>query len=281
MTKAIREKLKTIKTVRMAYFALKYGQLQWKITIQNQKDRQNPIKPDGFPLPPARLRYRVHGALDPESFVETGRIVANDIRSLCAGANFELKNFEKVLDFGCGSGRVIRNLFKDLCHGELHATDIDEEMINWCKTNLPAINWHINGFHPPLPYEDATFDFVYAISVFTHLDESYQDEWLAELQRITQPGALLLLTVHGESVFGRLPEVHLKELGRRGILFATKTTGRFKLDQLPDFYQTAFHTRDYIVRHWARWFDLVEYIPQGINNHQDAVLLRRKLPSLS
>jgi len=43
---------------------------------------------------------------------------------------------------------------------------------------------------PPMSYEDNMFDFVYSISIFTHLPEDMQFAWLQELQRITKPGGI-------------------------------------------------------------------------------------------
>jgi hypothetical protein len=54
------------------------------------------------------------------------------------------------------------------------------------------------------------------------------------------------------------------------------TTGKLKIDKLPDFYQSAFHTKDYIYQQWSAYFDIVRYEERGINNHQDAVLLRKR-----
>ena len=118
-----------------------------------------------------------------------------------AGRN--IYSFENILDFGSGSGRVIAN-FKDApetCH--FYGTDIDAEMVLWCEENIPGIRWSINGHTPPLAYLDNTFDLIYAISVFTHLDEGMQNAWLGELHRIAKPGAILILTVLGDGIVGK------------------------------------------------------------------------------
>ena len=52
--------------------------------------------------------------------------------------------------------------------------------------------------------------------------------------------------------------------------------GRLKLDRLPDFYQTAYHTESYIQKEWTAYFDVARYLVQRINHHQDAVVLRRR-----
>jgi hypothetical protein len=45
---------------------------------------------------------------------------------------------------------------------------------------------------------------------------------------------------------------------------------------LPDFYQTAFHTHEYIRREWSRHFEVVAIHAKGVGNHQDAVLVRKR-----
>jgi SAM-dependent methyltransferase len=50
---------------------------------------------------------------------------------------------------------------------------------------------------PPLPYETDQFGFVYAVSVFTHLEQAKQSPWLSELGRITRPGGFIALTLQG------------------------------------------------------------------------------------
>ena len=72
-------------------------------------------------------------------------------------------------------------------------------MIAWCQANISYAQFTVGPHDPPLPYPDHHFDLVINHSVFTHLDERYQDLWLTELQRITSPGAILLLTGEGPS----------------------------------------------------------------------------------
>jgi ubiquinone/menaquinone biosynthesis C-methylase UbiE len=240
--------------------------------FRDWKDRQNPAY---VPVPPARLRHRVHGSLDKESFLQVGKIVAQNIRDLCAIVGRDIYSFEHILDFGCGCGRVVRN-FQDAptsCH--LYGTDIDSDLVNWCKNNLQNIRWSTNGYRPPLPFENNTFDLIYAISVFTHLDEEFQHVWLRELQRIAKPGAIIILSVYGEYTIGMLDSSCQDEIHAHGFMFVTGVRGKLKLDGLPDFYQTTFHTQKYIYRKWSAYFDIDRYIERGINNHQDAVLLRK------
>ena len=44
----------------------------------------------------------------------------------------------------------------------------------------------------------------------------------------------------------------------------------------PDWYQIAFHTREYVIKHYGRYFEVVDYIPGGMNAVQDLVILQRR-----
>lgn len=188
-----------------------------------------------------------------------------------------------MLDFGCGCGRFIRH-FRALSDVvEIHGTDIDPEMIEWNRRNLPFANFTAGPHEPPLPYEDTSFDLVINHSVFTHLDERYQDLWLEELRRVTAPGAVLLLTVEGLRSWNVTYEAGERagddvegwrdELETRGILFISD-------DQLigsthPDFYHSTVHAPWYVFEHWTKYFDLVSYLVDG-SQTQDMVILRRR-----
>ncbi len=147
--------------------------------------------------------------------------------------------------------------------------------MNSCKHNLGKIQWSVNGYQPPLPFKNCTFDLIYAISVFTHLDEKLQHDWLSELQRIAKPGAIVMLSVHGESFIKLLDLASQEEARSHGFIYITGTKGLLKLDGLPDFYQSSYHTQKYINREWSAYFNISNYIQQGIGSNQDVVLLRK------
>jgi len=272
----IRTRLKRFPGAYKAYKFARYLTFQVRVAWFAWHDRSLDDSP--VPVPPPRLRFRVHGALDAGSFMRTGATVAADVRRLTANAARDFDAFDRVLDFGCGCGRVLAHLTagRAVSNGRFFATDIDKQAIAWCRSAMPGIDWRSNDAMPPLPYDDAMFDFVFSISVFTHLDEKMQQAWLVELHRVLRPGCLLLLTVHGEYVHSTLEESEQEILRRDGVLFVQGITGRLKLDGLPDFYQAAYHTKEYIAREWSTLFELVEHVPRGINAHQDAVLLRKR-----
>ena len=42
----------------------------------------------------------------------------------------------RVLDFGCGSGRLLRQFLDEARLAEFHGSDIDEEMVSWVRKHL-------------------------------------------------------------------------------------------------------------------------------------------------
>lgn len=230
---------------------------------------------DGLPLPSPPLRYRVHGSIKPDGFMRVGRECARDISARLGEHGYELTSFRRILDFGCGCGRVLRFFDSNQGACSLYGTDIDDEAVRWCKKNLPYATWGVNQALPPTNYEDNFFDFVFALSVFTHLNEEFQDKWLMELRRILRPQGILLATVHGTKFAERLPEQRAQQVTERGILNTVGQTGALKVDGLPDYYQTTYHNRNYIERRWGQIFEIVDYKERGMNDDQDVVLLRK------
>ncbi|HTC95998.1 MAG TPA: class I SAM-dependent methyltransferase [Terriglobales bacterium] len=254
----------------------RYFELHSAALVESFRDRRIG---GGLPLPPPVLRYRVHGYLDGKSFLNAGQTCAGEIRSSLRLAGKELYAFHDVLDFGCGCGRVLRYFHDHPPSCRLHGTDIDPAAIAWCRRNLGFAGFTKNDLLPPLPFPDASFDLLYAFSVFTHLDESYQLRWLQELKRVVKPGGTLMISTHGAHAQADIAQRivfsqgDLETLQTKGFLFKVLEIGRFKLDGLPDFYQCAFHTRQYIDKVWSRLFKVELYIERGMNRHQDLVVL--------
>jgi SAM-dependent methyltransferase len=87
---------------------------------------------------------------------------------------------------------------------EVYGCDYNPDLVAWCATNLPNLRATRNQLAPPTPYVTGSFDLVYALSVFSHLDEVLQRGWLAEFRRLLRPGGLLVLSVLGERMRHRL-----------------------------------------------------------------------------
>lgn len=245
-----------------------------KMARHARRERRQGANDEGVPVPPPLLRYRVHGRLKIENFAELGRKLAQDVVDLLARQDRKLSEFRDVLDFGCGCGRVLRYLQPHAPESHFHGCDIDEEAVSWCQQNYADLaTFTLNDKTPPLPYADDSFDLVIGVSVFTHLDEDLQFAWLDELKRITRPGGMLILSVHSEASWKELAPDDLAELRDRGIALQRGYNFYLRVAGLPEFYQNAFHTREYLDREWSKRFTILEYVVRGTAG-QDALVLR-------
>lgn len=125
----------------------------------------------------------------------------------------ELKPNARILDVGCGCGRMAIPLTRYLSpEGGYWGFDIVEDNIRWCQKNLEAKhrNFHFlladvynKNYRPKgqyqaaeyrFPYQDAFFDFVSLTSVFTHMLAADMQNYLREIARVMKPGGRSLIT---------------------------------------------------------------------------------------
>lgn len=229
------------------------------------------IPTDSVALPPAKLRVRVAGTANATWFLESGRLASETIQSSLEAVGLRIEDLPRVLDFGCGCGRVIRWL-RDI-PAELQGADLDWDAIVWCRKNLSFAKFEHNRLASPLPYEPESFDLIYAFSVLTHLPLNLQHDWMHELGRVLRRDGLLLVSTHGESYVDRLAPLE------QGSFIQGEVIVRF--DQAAGTnICTAFHPRTYVEQRLAEGLELIQWVPEGAkgNPHQDLFLFRK--PSL-
>src|SRR5271163_1031709 len=131
-------------------------------------------------LPPdalvRRVGWDIH-SLDPiDVYEERGLEHWQLIKSLLPpGWTFEGK---RVLDFGCGAGRVVRHALTEYPAAELWGCDLDSRSVDWMRTHLsPPLHVFQTSEMPPTEQPDGHFHLIFAFSVFTHLPDSWS-AWL-------------------------------------------------------------------------------------------------------
>ncbi len=175
-----------------------------------------------------------------------------------------------ILDFGCGIGRIIR-CWSELKKPTIYGTDYNPDLITWCRENLSFAQFQVNQLAGRLSFDADMFDFIYALSVFTHLKEPQQFFWIDELARVLKPGGYLFITTHGERFY--LPQLlpEDQERFRRGELVVYGGV------QEGSNICAAFHPDDFVRQKMAKNLLVVDHVPEGAlgNPRQDVYLLRK------
>jgi SAM-dependent methyltransferase len=208
---------------------------------------------DGWPLPPPELVYRVVGHHDLAVFYKQGIARGTYLRAFLGRHGKEVGEFSSILDFGCGCGRVTRQ-WGDLKSTNVHGTDHDPILIEWCRGNLTFAEFAVNELAPPLPYPAQAFDFVYAISVFTHLSADLQQPWMDEMARIVQPGGYLLFTTHGPDFYAWLTPSEVAQADAGEVV--VRHSSQAGTNQC-----AAYHGPGSVAAMIARTFEIVEHVP--------------------
>jgi ubiquinone/menaquinone biosynthesis C-methylase UbiE len=161
--------------------------------------------------------------------------------------------------------------------GVVYGADIDPDNIAWCKSNLTNGHFETVPLAPPTTFSNQYFDLVIGCSVLTHLTEEMQWAWLSELQRITRPGALLFLSITGPTQFaynGMSPSL-VRMIEEKGFVDLAHDSVLDGVIDDAEYYRSSFHSRQYIVKNWSRYFQVVA-IEDAIAAVQDFVILRRR-----
>lgn len=211
---------------------------------------EGPLEDHGLPVPPPKLRVKVVGHTDLEMFLRAGRSENEIVRQALAGIDRGTERPVRILDWGCGCGRILRR-WHDLPDAEIHGCDYDPQLAQWVDQNLPFVSAKVNQLSPPLPYENESFDFAYAISIFTHLTDELAVAWMREIHRVLASGGSFFFTTHGESYRDRLnPE----ELGR---FDGGESVVQFASTQGSNLC-AAYYPGDWVESHLLDGFELVE-----------------------
>ena len=227
-----------------------------------------------LPLPPASLLRAVAGTDDIDWFLKSGAMAAQSMREILEKNGLTIENFNAILDFGCGSGRVMRH-WKELTGPILYGQDYNPKLVAWCQRNLTFARFQVNPLEGRLEYQDGVFDFIYALSVFTHLTASRQAFWMQELSRVLRPGGYLFFTTHGDFY---LPQLSLESQAR----FRNGEVVVYGSEREGSNICTVFHPERYVRETLARNLDVIDFVPEGArgNPRQDVYLLQKPAPPL-
>lgn len=244
----------------------------------------------------------------PHGSIQRGYVGQQDVEALHTACNFHsyttkwaaalghpLTPESKVLDFGCGWGRVQRIFWHEVDAQNLHGVDVDFSAVAVCRSlGVPGTFQRIEPLGT-LPFADQFFDLIYGVSVFTHLSLKSADHWMAELYRVMRPGGVLSITVESRNLLERIPsiaanpqnmraELIARYLDQHQQLLADYDAGKFVFMangtdgsvRDSEFYGDAVIGEGFFRERWGNYFSLRAYIDAHHHVGQAIVIATRE-----
>jgi len=196
-----------------------------------------------------------------------------------AGLGAGLSTGARLLDFGCGAGRMIRHLAAEAEAGEVWGVDIHAEAIHWAQSHLPPFHFVLTTTAPHLPFEDRSFDVIFAGSVWTHIGD-LDDAWILEMRRLLVPGGRLYLTITDRETLDRIKQAAPDHPSHDHVAALDAEVGleggdwRAFVTRATPWQQRVVYDRDAFLAHVGRWMEPRAVIPGGYG-WQTGIVLRK------
>jgi SAM-dependent methyltransferase len=228
-----------------------------------------------IPVPPPDLIEKVQGGHDGEAYRALGfRYYRQFLGAI--GRHRDPRTVRRLLDWGCGSGRVTAAFLAAGNGPEIYGTDIDPGAVAWCQAHLRGGHFAHTAPEPPLPFPDGTFDAVISLAVLAGFGPEAYEAWVPELSRLLAPGGLVLASVQGAFAASfEFPPERVPELLRGGIFDGGRCETADPLHAAGQ-WRGYYLTPEYVRREWSRYFEVLEYLEGEINADQDLLVLRRR-----
>ena len=252
-------------------------------------DRLRSMLP-GYPADDVQLRFA--GASGDDTLRDAFRFYQLARR---LAASHGVSHLDSVLEFGCGWGRIIRFFLRDVERQHLWGIDCLPLAVETCQKTNPYATFSLVDTLPPTTVPSASFDLIYAYSVFSHLSEAAHLAWLDEFVRLLKPRGLLIVTTRprdfvtwceqlrqsnepGEWALGlkmAFPDAAAALRRYDGGEYIYHPLGGGDVLDASFFGETCI-PREYVVQKWAGQYDVLDFIDDRAACTQNVIVARKK-----
>ncbi len=248
-------------------------------------------------LPDAMQQRRFTGRNDKEAFAQAAGAVGVFLAEARALGLDVSRPGLRVIDIGCGWGRITQTLFRDFEPGQILGCDVMPEALEICRASGLGVELKQMPYMPPVDLADGSADLMVAYSVFSHLSEEAHMAWVEDFARVLRPGGVLVVTTrprafisYAESV-RRQPDIPPHARATANAFKDSQSwldrydRGEFCFDAAfsdgagrpEDYYGEAVVPGAYAETHWGRFFESVRFTPADKHRKFDqSVIAARK-----
>ncbi len=241
-------------------------------------------------VPPIEVQLRFN-ADSGQSNLRAATTFYSTVKRYVASCGGKLGAESRVLDFGCGWGRLIRFFLRDVLGDNLHGLDVDAEAIETCEDTMLYGRYRQIQPFAPTDFAADSFDLIFAYSVFSHLPESVHIDWIKEFSRVLKPGGVLVVTTLGRDFIEQCQS--LRENGvfahnwqkcaaesfpdTRAAL-ADYDRGVYLYSPKPDpLYGMAVLSPAYIKKEWTSFLDFRDFVDDPMQLSQAVIAMQKPM----
>jgi SAM-dependent methyltransferase len=193
-------------------------------------------------------------------------------------AGRDWQDVESCLEIGCGYGRIVRELRREISASAISVCDVIDEgacfaAAEFGARRVPVVEAMGAGY-------DESFDLIYLLSVYSHLPRHMIRDNLARVSALLKPGGVLVFSTHGKQS-AEMAEIYEQYWLDKEKLNAELARTGFFYERYPYYYAeyglTWMVTDEVkkIVANAAPGLDFVAHHPLAVDAHQDVFVYRR------
>lgn len=265
---------------RLRVFEPVFGLLEIvrKVRLEDLRSRRKYAEDRAWgshPIPPVGLMVSSAGTANVDWFLSSGKAGASCVTEAARAAGRPIDRCRRILDLGCGCGRVVRHL-EPTESLEIYGCDFNKRAVEWSGRSLGPRRFFQNALTPPLALASGMLDLVNAFSVFTHLPEELQKAWVAEVRRVLTTEGLLILSLHGDAYYDSLDTREQRTYDAGDLVVRS--------EESPGSNRcAAYHPNHYVRSQLFLGWDVLDHQPRGAtgNPPQDLWVLTPGVSSTS
>lgn len=210
-----------------------------------------------------------------EHYFNTGLSGIQCIEGARLAANKDTSSIKKILDFGCGYGRVLRYIKSAFPTSEIYSSDLNKDAVDYCAETFNIVPIYSSKNSSEIKITES-FDLIWVGSLFTHLDSKHWPGYIRLFESILNEAGILIFTVHGRNTISAIEDgkFRINEVDKIRMINEYNDTGFSYVNyENSEDYGTSVSSTDWVKSNLTKTnFKLISYTEKLWANNQDVVV---------